>query len=162
MKKYLLYWLWILTIYCIFAYHYTKKYGPIVIYSEWLLDTASVINGLEKWSAKALALPPPFVGLRRKNHEMNDTWIRHEQIHHLQQSETLFLSVIVGQMEKLYAKHILNKPTMEAYLRESTEQEAYLNQTDPTYIQQRKIFSTRKYIKNKVDFELVDYQVVYR
>ena len=106
-----------------------------------------------------MALPPPFVALRRKDHEMNETRIRHEQIHHLQQSETLFLSVILGQIEKIYAKQVLKKPTMEAYLLESTEQEAYLHQTNTKYIKSRKPYAFLKYIKSKTEFELVDYQV---
>jgi len=91
---------------------------------------------------------------------MNETWIRHEQTHHLQQTETLFLSVIVGQMEKLYAKYVLNKTTMAAYLRESTEQEAYLNQTDIEYIKNRKPYAFLKYFTQKVNFELVDSKVI--
>lgn len=92
---------------------------------------------------------------------MNDIWIRHEQIHHLQQSETFFLSAIIGQIEKIYAKYILNKSTMQAYLRQSTEQEAYLHQLDEAYIDIRKPYQFLKHMTQKEEFDIVDYKVVY-
>lgn len=159
-KKLIVYWIIALVWYCFFAYHYTKRYWPIIIYSELLLDKVSVINGFDKSKAKAATLTPPFVALRYEDHKMNDVWIRHEQIHHLQQSETLFLSVIIGQFEKLYAKHVLKKSIMQAYLRESTEQEAYLNQTNSDYIKNRKPYAFLRYMNEKIEFELVDHKVV--
>jgi hypothetical protein len=54
----------------------------------------------------------------------------------------------------------LKKDNMEAYLRKTTEQEAYLNQNNPWYIAQRPLRSRWHYSKNKIDFILEDYTVV--
>jgi hypothetical protein len=62
---------------------------------------------------------------------MNTSWIRHERIHHLQMTESLLLLPLYSQLEILYAKRVLKKDNMEAYLRKTTEQEAYLNQNNP-------------------------------
>lgn len=135
------------------------QYKPIVIHSEKIMNIISVLWGFPKESAKAFAFPP-FVVLRFQEHEMNDIRIHHENIHHYQMIETAGLIQLYSWFEYLYARYILWYDHMDAYLFKTTEQEAYLNQETPSYLQSRKIFGFGKYMKQKTRFSLIDYRVV--
>jgi len=73
----------------------------------------------------------------------------HERIHIRQSIETLFLIFPYSMLEYLYARIILKYSHAEAYFYECVEQEAYLNQNNPYYLEDRGFFSIWKYIKQK-------------
>jgi hypothetical protein len=123
-------------------------YRPIVIKSETLMTAISYIS---RWSwslAKAAAFFPVAI-LRYDNHQMNETRIRHETIHHYQQIETMWLCDIYNWWE-----YILWYSKMDTYLYRHTEQEAYLHQDDPTYLSTRPRFARWSYIWDKKRFRL--------
>lgn len=98
--------------------------------------------------AKATVLYP-FIFVRNIN-EVPDWLLRHERIHLRQQSELLIMgSLLLNLFEYLFARLILHKTAHQAYLWTSAEQEAYQNQHNDTYLQNRRIFQRFKYINNK-------------
>ena len=103
--------------------------------------------------ARAAALYP-FIFFRSEEDKI--PWIiNHETIHFRQQIEMLFLgNFILSFLETAYSVLFLRKTLKESYLWRSSEQEAYLNQQDPTYLDNRKFWAQFKYIKNKKDFIL--------
>jgi hypothetical protein len=103
------------------------------------MSIVSVLSGFPKETAKARA-PFLFAVLRFKQHEMNETWIRHETIHHYQMIETAGLIFVYAEIEYWYARWILRYNHMDAYLYKATEQECYLHQLDSDYVKDRKIF----------------------
>jgi len=146
--------------YCIFWYQRSKYRQPIVMYSERVTNIVGIIMWFDTWVVKWIALPPPFVLLRKKWFAMEESRIRHEQTHHLQMSESLLLFNVFSHLEKIFARHILWKNNMDAYLWKATEQEAYLNQHNPIYNKERQLRSTRTYFKNKQKFRLDQYQLI--
>ena len=135
-------------------------YRPWVIHSEKAMNILSVLGGFDKSTAKGAAIFPIMI-LRFDNHPMNETRVRHEAIHHYQQIETLYLVGVYSFFENLYATYVLGYSHMDAYLYETVEQEAYLNQTDPSYLERRPIFGFWPYMRHKRKFKLVDYKVVF-
>ena len=165
MKKRLYIIIWIYLLYSIVTYHHIKNNpgdnnSRYVFHNGKIVDKIGSILGFEKWKVKWIALPAPFILLRRENHDMNETWIRHEQTHHLQQLESCYLSPIVSRLEYQYAKHTLGKTQMQAYLRKATEQEAYLHQNNPNYNKNRKRRNIRQYFFKKTAFTLKNYHVI--
>ncbi len=134
-------------------------YRPIVIHSERLMNIISVLGWFPKETAKAAA-PFPFVILRWEEHPMNESRLRHETVHHYQMLETFCLLQVYGYVEYLYARTILWYDHMQAYLRKTSEQEAYLHQDDAMYLSQRQFRGFLPYVGDKTPFVLVDYQVV--
>lgn len=135
------------------------QYKPIVIHSEKIMNVISMLLWFPKEMAKASALFP-FVILRFQTHEMNHIRVYHETIHHYQIIETAWLILIYAQLEYRYARYVLGYDHMQAYLYQTIEQEAYLNQENLNYVVWRPIFGFWKYMKQKVPFTLVNFRVV--
>lgn len=122
------------------------KKNYIAIYSKTLLKFTGVKN------AKAFALFP-MIGFKDESFETQRI-INHEQIHFRQQIELLFVGEIIFRLvERFYLRVILSKNSLDSYKLCCFEQEAYLNQDNPDYLKNRKLFSFVKYIKNKTHFE---------
>lgn len=124
----------------------------ILIISEklifWIVFLGSFGNRELANKAKGLALFP-FIIMKSEEH-VTDWIINHERIHFRQQIETLFIGVILLHIfERNYARFVLGYSNMDAYTFSSTEQEAYRNQYDETYLQNRKPFAFLKYFKIK-------------
>ena len=164
MKKRLYIIIGLYLLYSVIVYNYIKSHpwnnsSRYVIHHEKIVDTIGTILWFEKWKAKWIALPPPFILLRRENHTMNETWIRHEQTHHLQQLESFYLFSLISRCEYQYNRYINKKTHIQSYLLKATEQEAYLNQDNPDYNKTRPFRNTRKYFFHKTNFTLQNYQV---
>lgn len=97
----------------------------------------------------AVALPVNIIILKYKKHTMNNQWINHERIHLRQYWESLGICFIISKFEYLYARIILKYSHINAYLYECQEQEAYINQKDQDYLNNRKFWSFVKFIKDK-------------
>lgn len=104
-----------------------------------------------KNSARAFAFFP-FIVVTPEN--ANTPWvINHELIHFRQQLETLFIGLpILSFLERQYARWVLKKSKLERYLYAASEQEAYRNQQDPSYLDSRKFGAIFSYVKDKRDF----------
>ncbi len=95
----------------------------------------------------------PIIGFKDESFETQRI-INHEQIHFRQQIELLFVGEIIFRLiERFYLQVILSKSSLDSYKLCSFEQEAYLNQDDPHYLKNRRLFSFVKYIRNKTHFE---------
>lgn len=137
----------------------------ILIKSQGIVDLLAKIVRLDekdgRKKAMGFALFPSIIVLREDNHPMNQQWINHEKIHLVQSFSTLGLSFIISVFEYLYARIILKYSHKDAYLYESMEQEAYLNQHNPEYLKTRKITDYFKYISSKKRIRMNDnYEVI--
>ncbi len=135
------------------------QYKPIIIHSEKIMNIVSVLGWFPKETVKAFAFSP-FAVLRFQKHEMNANWVNYETIHHYQIIETAWLVLLYSKLEYRYAKYMLWYDHMQSYLYQTTEQEAYLNQENSDYLKSRPIFGFRKYMKQKTQFELINFRVV--
>lgn len=91
----------------------------------------------------------PFL-IFRSDQEKVPWVINHERIHFRQQLETLFIgAIILTILETAYAVFVLNKSFSEAYTWRSSEQEAYRNQQNFHYLENRPLWEQFKYIKDK-------------
>lgn len=124
--------------------------GYILIISDKFVTILGKIIGLP--TSMGVTLFPCIIVFRNLTHPMTSQWLIHEQIHIHQLSETLYLIYPFAMLEYLYARIFLKYTHMQAYMYECLEQEAYLNQNNSEYLNNRKIFSTFKYIKHKTKF----------
>lgn len=82
----------------------------------------------------------------RNNCVMSSTDIRHERIHTAQQQEMLFVLFYVWYVIEWIVRLILHRNSYKAYRNICFEREAYANQSNPEYLQKRKLFSFTKYL----------------
>lgn len=124
--------------------------GYISVISPRLTYFCGLWSGSSKL-ARAVALFP-FIIFRSVDEQV--PWIiNHERIHFRQQIETLFIGFyILSLLENLYALLILKKNLKEAYKWRSSEQEAYRNQQNFEYLNNRPLWAQFKYIKHKREF----------
>ena len=124
--------------------------GYISVISPKLTYFCGLWSGSPKL-ARAVALFP-FIIFRSEDEKV--PWIiNHERIHFRQQLETLFIGFyILSFLENLYALLILRKNLKEAYKWHSSEQEAYRNQQNFEYLNNRPLWVQFKYIKHKREF----------
>ena len=97
----------------------------------------------------------PFNGFRainlfgllfvRGNEKINDVVLNHEQIHTAQMREMLYVPFYVWYVIEWLIRLFIDRKT--AYKSISFEKEAYQNQENLSYLKERKIFSSFKYIK---------------
>lgn len=94
----------------------------------------------------------PFITVR--DEAVIEPWlIIHERIHHRQQIETLYLGIMLFNFfEKLYARLWLGYNAMDAYHYLASEQEAYRNQLDDTYLHTRRPYAFLYHRHNKQKF----------
>lgn len=90
----------------------------------------------------------PFVFLKTKALKTNTILINHERIHLRQQLELLIIPFYTFYGIEFLVRLIQYKNWYVAYTNISFEREAYQNQTNFSYLNQRKFWSFLKYIRN--------------
>ena len=110
--------------------------------------------GLSSGSPKLARAAAFFPFIIFRSEEERVPWIiNHERIHFRQQLETAFVGLLAWSfVETLYARLVLGKSFKEAYLWRSSEQEAYRNQQNFQYLNNRRLWAQFKYIKDKRAF----------
>jgi hypothetical protein len=113
--------------------------------SKSLVGFGSFLNGLGDTRSGGAFFPFIFVKSEQS------PFINHERIHFLQQIELLFVGFyLLYIFEIFYARFFLKKTNFEAYMYNSAEKEAYLNQNNLDYLKNRKPWAQFKYFrKNK-------------
>lgn len=91
----------------------------------------------------------PFVILRHKSLAKNRVLINHEKIHLRQQIELLIIPFYILYLLEYCYRLIQYKNTFEAYRNISFEREAYQNESNLSYLNSRKFWSSWKYIYQK-------------
>lgn len=91
----------------------------------------------------------PFIFVN-DNEQGNEVLLNHERIHIRQQVELLFVGFVLLYFFSFLVNYLKYKNFDNAYRNIFFEQEAYSNQTRLDYLDNRKIFSHMKYMKNHV------------
>lgn len=112
----------------------------------WAGFTASGMEGYR--NAKAAAFFP-FVFVRSREYA-TPIFINHKRIHFRQQIELLFVGLYaISVFEKIYARLFLRLSPAESYLYLAAEQEAYRNQHNFEYLDNRPLFAMLRYTLDK-------------
>ena len=128
-----------------------KEY--IAIYNPKIVSFFGLLAAGMSQQAQMAALFP-FIFFRDRSQDVLDSWqVRHELIHFRQQIETLFVGMFLVKWFETLRGIFLGKNKQERYFRSAFEQEAYLNHNDSEYLRKRKLFTWRKYLKNKKNFK---------
>lgn len=90
----------------------------------------------------------PFVFLKSKALKLNSVLINHEKIHLRQQVELLVLPFFVFYLAEFLVRLIQYKNWQKAYRNISFEREAYLNETNLEYLNNRKFWCFLNYLRN--------------
>ncbi|WP_298139122.1 hypothetical protein [Flavobacterium sp.] len=90
----------------------------------------------------------PFVFLADKDDKLNKVFINHERIHIRQQIELLILPFYLWYFTEYLLRLVQYKNRKKAYYNISFEREAYANEKDLNYVEQRSFWMFLKYIKN--------------
>lgn len=88
----------------------------------------------------------PFIFLREAKDRSNAVLIHHERIHLRQQLELLILPFYIIYFSEWLVKLCYYRDRRKAYLNLSFEREAYQNETNLQYLEQRKWFQFLRYI----------------
>lgn len=88
----------------------------------------------------------PFVIIRNFADKENKVLLNHEKIHIRQQLELLILPFFVLYFLEYFFRLIQFKDRNKAYRNISFEREAYANESDFNYLQNRSLWRFRKYI----------------
>lgn len=88
----------------------------------------------------------PFIFLRQKELKDNPTIMNHEKIHLRQQIEMLWIFFFLWYGIEFFVRWIQFKNSNLAYLNISFEREAYNNEIDYSYLQNRKFWSFTNYL----------------
>jgi len=80
----------------------------------------------------------PFVFLKYKSDTKDEVLLNHEKIHIRQQKELLLVFFLVWYLLEFCFRFIQYRNTKKAYLALSFEREAYHNEKDLLYLQNRK------------------------
>lgn len=105
-----------------------------------------IMNNIIPFKGFAAITIFPFIFCRRALHEMD---INHESIHCEQQLEMLILPFFLWYGVEWLIRLILYRSFYEAYRNISFEQEAYLNQHQTWYVNERSHFAWLKYLNRK-------------
>ena len=124
--------------------------GTPIIESERLIRIIGFLSagkyGAEHSKAAALF---PFMFVQKKEYA-TPIFVNHERIHFRQQIELLFIgSLLLNLIEDFYARFFLKLEASDSYLYRATEQEAYINQHNLKYLENRSSYSIFSYLKNK-------------
>lgn len=90
----------------------------------------------------------PFIILKFKNHKNDLILINHEKIHIRQQLELLIIPFYIVYILEFVFHLIRIGNKRDAYLNISFEKEAYSNELNLNYLQNRKFWSFIKYFKS--------------
>ncbi len=88
----------------------------------------------------------PFIFLKNRNLKENQTLINHEKIHLCQQKELLVVFFYIFYTLEWLIRLLQYKNRYLAYRNLSFEREAYQNETDRTYLKNRKIWAFLNYL----------------
>ncbi len=88
----------------------------------------------------------PFIFLKNKELKQNIVLINHEKIHLKQQLELLWILFFIWYGIEFFIKYFIYKNWHLAYLNISFEKEAYQNEHNTTYLENRKHYSFLKYL----------------
>lgn len=88
----------------------------------------------------------PFILLRDKDLRLNQILINHERIHLRQQLELLILPFYIWYFIEYFIRLIQYKNAHQAYLNISFEREAYCNEEDLEFLQNRKLFNFLRFL----------------
>lgn len=111
---------------------------PFYIYSNWICDLASKINGFKVGGIEFI----PFIIILRKG--ASEQLKNHETIHFKQQLECLFLFWYLIYLFNYLILRLKYKH-YEAYKKICFESEAYTNESDLQYLSKRKLYAWIKY-----------------
>ncbi|WP_326984707.1 hypothetical protein VUJ46_09315 [Chryseobacterium sp. MYb264] len=100
---------------------------------------------LKKLKINGIALFP-FIFIRKPEDKENNVLINHEKIHLRQQLEMFIIFFYIFYSIEYYYWLIKLKNSYAAYRRISFEREAYENESDLTYLTERKFWSFRRYL----------------
>lgn len=89
----------------------------------------------------------PFVILRNKNLKNDKILINHEQIHLRQQLQMLVVFFFIWYGIEFLIRFAAQKDKMKAYRTISFEKEAYVNEHNLNYLEDRKWFKFLNYLK---------------
>ena len=95
--------------------------------------------------ARAITLFP-FVLLRYPNDRNDPVLLNHERIHLKQQLELLVIPFYLWYIGEYAWRRLEGMSHLSAYLAISFEREAYANEHQPNYLQQRRAFAFQKYL----------------
>jgi len=129
------------------------KYGIVLVWPA-LFRLLEKIGGTGK-QPRGAAFGP--IMLLRHEDQAAPWLFNHERIHVVQTMELGIIGFWVlyyGQLA--YARWWLKKSKWEAYLWNSAEQEAYLNQHNLEYLKTRPLWAQFRYLKNRRKFHLTD------
>ena len=88
----------------------------------------------------------PFILIKDKNLRLNTTLINHERIHLRQQLELLILPFYFWYLIEYLIRLIQYKNVTAAYLNISFEREAYQNDEELEFLQNRKLFNFLRFL----------------
>jgi hypothetical protein len=110
----------------------------ILIVNKYLL--AKGYKGISLW---------PFVVLRHKEAAGDKVFLNHERIHFIQQQELLVLPFYVFYLAEFFWRYIMYQNFYMAYRNISFEREAYSNEKNLKYCENRKIWAFSSYFSRK-------------
>lgn len=88
----------------------------------------------------------PFIILKSDALRDDDSLINHEKIHLRQQLELLVLPFYILYLSEFAIRCLVYRDSYKAYQNLSFEREAYFNEDNPNYLNERKPFSFIKYL----------------
>jgi len=91
----------------------------------------------------------PFILLRDKRMKNNHTLINHERIHLRQQAEMLILPFYLWYITEYFIRLIMYRNKKKAYYNISFEREAYTNDRNLNYLNNRCFWNFTKYLHQK-------------
>ncbi len=94
----------------------------------------------------------PFVFLKYKNFKTDDVLINHEKIHLRQQLEMLIFPFYIFYVLEFGIRYIQYRSWYLAYINISFERESYLNESNLSYLDERKPWAFLKYLRNNEDY----------
>jgi hypothetical protein len=87
----------------------------------------------------------PFIFLKKSKLPVIKSWLQHERIHLLQQAELLIVFFYVFYLLNYLYLIVVLKDHQKAYRSIAFEKEAYINQSSPAYLFNRKMFAFLNY-----------------
>lgn len=91
----------------------------------------------------------PFIILHDKRMKDNHRLINHERIHLRQQLEMLIIPFYIWYISEYFIRLIISKNRKEAYRNICFEKEAYSNESDTNYLENRPFWNFTKFIGEK-------------
>ena len=91
----------------------------------------------------------PFIILKEKIDVSNPIMIQHEKIHIRQQTEMLILPFFIWYGIEYFIRILQYKNKQTAYRNISFEREAYANESQKDFLQQRRFWNFLNYLKSK-------------